>query len=766
MPRIHSTRSSSMPRWSFVALLVCALSLSGCTANFGDVATSGLAPTASAGAALTGRVHGGNNPVTGAAIQLYGIGTTGYGSAATPLLTTTVTTDSNGGFNITGDYSCPASNLVYITGAGGNPGLGTGGTNAALTLMAALGSCSTLKANAATTFIDINEETTVAAIWALQAFASTTGTAMSASATTASDNIGTTSTNIQGLANAMAVANILVANATGTSPGADTSGNQYNVESWQINTIADILAACINTNGSVTGPTNPTACYTLFNNATSNGTGTGTIPADTFQAALYMARNPTANITNLTGLVGGTGAPFQPTNTTTNDFTIGLSFNTGTTKSRWVAIDQFGNAWVTSSAGSVYEFDATGNIIATKTNFLVGTTSTNITTAYEVAIDTANNPWFTDNGAAYIFEEVGSTSQGVAGSGAGTGYSTSTISASSYPEGIAIDGGNDIFAAISSTGIARLASGGTAVTNDGVIGSSPFEIAIDLSNQATNPNNTISGGGSFIYTMNSAGCASSIGVNGGAAGSSGGGSIGMSFTSGSTLGLTALSAIGDTGCTGATTTVATDTIATGTNAGTYYMSSSPYGIAFDNSNNMWIVNQNYTKTATGGAHYSLTKMTAQNYSTECTTPPCTSFHATSGAGASAATPSTTAAGFANYTPIPGVPGGLNTPYYLAMDGAGAAWVANSSGAGVSAFTNSGTAISPSTGFSGGTYTNSVPTTYARSYSGPRGIAVDGSGNVWVANTGVTYVTVLVGAATPTVTPLSVGIKNGTLASQP
>jgi len=739
MPRLPFALSSRTPLWNAIALFAVVTGLTGCTANFGDVATSGPAPSGGAGAALQGRVHGGQQAVTGATIQLYGVGTSGYGSTATPLLTTTVTTDQNGGFNFTGDYTCPASNLVYLTAAGGNPGLGSGLSNPTITLMAALGSCSTLKANAGTTFIQVNEVSTVAAIWALQQFASSTGTALSGSSTTPSESIGTSATNLQGLSNAMAMANVLVNLATGLSPGSNTSGNQSNVEYWQINTIADILATCVNSNGVSTGPTNPTACYTLFNN-----TGGAT---DTFQAALYMAKNPTANVATLTALSTST-APFQPTNTTTNDFTIGVSFNTGTTKSRWVALDQFGDAWVTSSAGSVYEFDATGNIIATKTNFLVGTTSTNITTAYEVAIDTANNPWFTDNGAAYIFEEVGSTSQGIAGTGTGTGYSTSTISASTYPEGIAIDGTNDIFASISSAGIAKLASGGTAVSNDGVIGASPFQIAIDLSN------NTLSHGGSFIYTLNSAGCASSIGVNGGVAGSSGGGSIGMAYTSG-VSGLTPISAIGDTGCTGATTQVATNTI-TGTNAGTYYMSSSPFGIAFDHGNNMWIVNQNYTKTTTGGAHYSLTKVAAQNYAAE-------------GSTLSAAND---AAGFANFTPIPGPAGGLNTPYYLAMDGASAAWVANASGAGVSAFTNTGANISPATGFSGGSYTSSTTNctngtvTCARSYNAARGIGVDGSGNVWVANTGATYITVLVGPATPTVTPLSLGIQSGTLASQP
>lgn len=759
MLRSYSTINSSTQRWSVLALFGVVLGLSGCTADFSKVAISGPAAASASGSAIKGAVHGGQQPVAGSVIQLWGVNTSGYGAAATPLISKTVTTDSNGGFSISGDYSCPSSNMVYLTASGGNPGLGTNTDNTAIAMVAAVGNCSNLLNNAGTTYITMNEATTVAAIWALQQFASVTGSPLASNATTPSDTFGTSSGNLQGLTNAMNMASVLTSLATGTSPGNNTSLNATNVESWQVNTIANILAACVNTAGPTTSPATPNACNTL-----STNTGNST---DIFQAALYMAKNPNSAVSTLAAL-STTLSPFQPSDAATNDFTIGVSFKTGTTDSRWVAIDQFGNAWVTSSAGYVYEFDATGNIIATKTNFLVSGTSTAIKTAYEVAIDTANNPWFTDDGQAYLFEEVGSTSEGVAGSGSGTGYSTSGISSGTYPTGIAIDGSNNVFASVSSAGIARLASGGTSVTNDGVIGSSPFEIAIDLSNQSTNPNYTISGGGSFIYTMNSAGCSGAIKVDGSSTATSGG-SIGMSYTSGSTLGLTPLSAIGDTGCSGATTTVAT---VSGPNSGTYFMSSVPYGVAFDNSNNMWIVNQNYTSTTSVGSNYSLTKMAAQNFSTECTTPPCTSFHATSGATANQATPTSTAAGFANFTPILGTTGGLNVPYYLAMDGSGSAWVANSAGAGLSAFTNAGVNISPATGFSGGTYTSSGTTctnnttTCQRSYSGSRGIAVDGSGNIWVANTGAAYVTVVVGEATPTVTPLSLGIKNGTLASAP
>src|ERR1700693_5105122 len=71
---------------------------------------------------LRGGVHGGQQPVSGASIQLYAAGATGYGSAATALLTTTVTSGAGGSFTITGDYDCPsASSQVYLVASGGNP---------------------------------------------------------------------------------------------------------------------------------------------------------------------------------------------------------------------------------------------------------------------------------------------------------------------------------------------------------------------------------------------------------------------------------------------------------------------------------------------------------------------------------------------------------------------------------------------------------------------------------------------------------------------
>ena len=96
---------------------------------------------------------------------------------------------------------------------------------------------------------------------------------------------------------------------------------------------------------------------------------------------------------------------------------------------------------------------------------------------------------------------------------------------------------------------------------------------------------------------------------------------------------------------------------------------------------------------------------------------------------------------------------LSNPKAIAIDGAGNAWVAGSNS--TSEISPAGTFLSGSTGF-----TAADPAA---------AIAIDGSGDVWLTSEsfnflfGFTYYTqVMIGAATPVVTPLSVGVKNNTL----
>lgn len=98
-------------------------------------------------------------------------------------------------------------------------------------------------------------------------------------------------------------------------------------------------------------------------------------------------------------------------------------------------------------------------------------------------------------------------------------------------------------------------------------------------------------------------------------------------------------------------------------------------------------------------------------------------------------------------------GGISNPLSLVIDGLGTVWIANANGT-VSALSNDGIALSPSTGYAA---------SGAVSTSG--GITVDLSGNVWVTNSSGNGVTEILGTAAP-VAPLSTSLANKTTGAQP
>jgi hypothetical protein len=137
------------------------------------------------GQGFSGQADGGGpqTPISGSTVTLY-VMATSYGGAAT--VARTATSDALGRFSFTSGYSCPTGRQTYITVTSGDAG---GGTNSAIAMMALTGLCDSLGAS---TFVTINELTTVAAAWSLAQFADSTGT-----------NIGAPSTNSTGLNNAV-----------------------------------------------------------------------------------------------------------------------------------------------------------------------------------------------------------------------------------------------------------------------------------------------------------------------------------------------------------------------------------------------------------------------------------------------------------------------------------------------------------------------------------------------------------------------------------
>ena len=284
------------------SVLIALAGLSGCGTGSGSTSVAKSTPAV---AKASGSVYGAQSPVTDATIQLYAVGTTGFGSAATPLINVPVTTsdgsstvnsNANSGnannmlpagqftLNFTNAYTCPSSGtLVYLVATGGNPGLTSGTNNSALVMLAALGQCGNLNS---TTFVSLNEVTTAGAVFNLSSFLGASGSIGSPS----------DSASLQAISNAFNA----VANMVNNSTGAALSGFP------KLNTLANAVVQCVNS----TGPTSST-CVSLFTDATPSG---GTAPTTVLGALLDVALNPTLNTTAIFNL-SLPNAPFQPAGT-------------------------------------------------------------------------------------------------------------------------------------------------------------------------------------------------------------------------------------------------------------------------------------------------------------------------------------------------------------------------------------------------------------------------------------------------------------------
>ena len=463
-----STRNSITGLGTAAAAMGLAMLLSGCAFSGSSTGKAVSGGSTGGQARVSGSVFGGQQPVSLSTIQLYTVGTSALGSASAPLISATVMSNASGSFSITGDYSCTGATpgtQVYITATGGNAG---SGSNTSINMMAALGSCATLLAGGNSVFININELTTVAAVYALAPFM------------TDYTHIGAVGSNPTGLVNAFATAAALV-NAGAGQIAAPPAGITLPVT--RLNTLADILAACINTTGSTS-----TQCTTLFSTTGST---------ETIGAMLAIAKNPgSAAYTPLYTLANGT-SPFMPTLTAQpNDFTLAINY-TGTELQGpyGVAVDAAGNAWVSNEAGaSVVKVPHPAAGFVTSAYTGAGT----ILAPRGVSIDRTGNVWIANTGGNNVVEL---SSAGVVLSAAG--YTGGGLSG---PVAIANDSaGNAWVANLNGNSITELGSNGTPAAGSPLSGSGalsqPTAIALDSTGRVLVAN---AGSGAYC-TFSSAG---------------------------------------------------------------------------------------------------------------------------------------------------------------------------------------------------------------------------------------------------------------------
>jgi hypothetical protein len=704
-----------------LAALPIVLALGGCSANFGTISpTAAQVPIGT----IKGSAFGGQQPIVGSDVYLFAVGTSTFDGSSVSLLSNTghtdsfgrsyVVTDSDGEFNISGDYTCTysptAPQVLYLYLLNGDAGAGN---NSAAGLLAVLGTCPSSGTFAnSLPYVYMNEVSTVAAAFSLRGYASD-ATDISEGGAGGSTNLAPTVLANQGLMNAAANANQLYqVNGAGspmhaantTTPGS-TSRNVGTVPAALINSIANSLAACVNSAPPPGGGLS-SQCATLFGALPVGPSGTE--PTDTASAAIYIARNPANNVATIFGL-GGSNPVFTPTLAAPPyDFTVAITYTAPSMVNPLdVAIDAVGNAWVSSpSTNTLTELSSTG----------VATNTYDETNPNYIDIDTAGNGASSvgpgDVFAASVYSFTAGTKTKVR---CDTGDSTT---------------GSDCIDEVDATGVEDVPSHTTGnyllegtfdVVSDGtynyfadvgntrVVVTSLASPAVGESFNNTLYNTPTTNGGAFDYLAVTA-------------------PSGYLWATSPSTGYICrtLANVKNSKCTGLAV-------------------AAPEKIAIDSSTNAWIPDS-----ATNTLYHVLD-----------TNPSSISLSPAGG-----------------YTG-----GGLNTPFGVAIDGNGTVWTTNTgpttfgsggptcTGCSISAFYSNGAgAITPATvGTAGTSYYNPNGGYTSGNQSGDVGyanLAVDGSGDIWITNSGESSVTEIIGVASPTVTPLSYAVASGSLAQKP
>jgi hypothetical protein len=523
--------------------------------------SSGGAATQSA-SKLKGRVLGGQFPVQGAEVQIYAAGSTGYGSGASALLSSPVSTDQDGGFTLP-DFDCPVNNPeTYLVATGGDPGIGV--DNPAIGLMAALGPCGNIDS---IPFVDMNEVTTVASVWALAPFLG------------ANAQVGTSATNATGLTNAFATVNNLVDITQGTSPGQSPPVGST-IPIAKIYSLADILATCINS-----APT--AACEALFSDATPTN---GTAPDNTIDAALDIARNPGNSVSSLFMTITPS-PPFGGLTSAPPDWSLAVTFTGGgLNHPASIAVDGSGNVWTSNYCGSsaacssVSKFSPVGAAVSPSTGFASGP----LWESYGMAIDYNGNVWVASEQTASSINSGHGNLTELNSSGEVTSPTNGDSDGGiDFPIGVATDSEGEVWTANEGNSTASLLSNsGSAISSssgwgsgDGLAG--PVAVAVDSGRNAwfadeeadSGAVSCVSPSGSPIATIDSGGY-ETAGIVTDAVGTGLGHVWAANYSS---------SSISELAITGTCTATV---VSTYTSGGLDH----PNGIAVDGAGNVWVAN--------------------------------------------------------------------------------------------------------------------------------------------------------------------------------
>ncbi len=429
----NSVRLTGSKRNLFAVLASSAVLTAGCS-NMVSTAPQ-LSPNTSS-ATIGGRIHGGNQPVGGAAVTLYYAGQNGNGSGdstatagnGAPIVaaSTTSANDGTGSFSfsksatngdttVTGNqFSCPTSGdpVVYVVARGGNT-LNTGDpgvSNTAAAFIGVYGLCSQIGPG---NFLYLSEATTVATMAAVQQYFNPVTESIGA------DGIGAAKAALVrtiNTINTLADTTAGVSRASTQLSGAGSVSITATPESAKLNLIANIISACVNNATS-----SAQACSTLFANATPPSTAVTSRPyhapafsnaTDVLQAVYYLFTNPTSggssNMQNVFNLAPAVGAPYQPTlSSVPSSWSVAVNYRSTSTcgagsgdfinSPQDLNIDGSGNLWIANgqaTSGNLVEISSAGVPVACVQSG--GSNGGGV-------VDNAGNIWYTSASSSTIY---------------------------------------------------------------------------------------------------------------------------------------------------------------------------------------------------------------------------------------------------------------------------------------------------------------------------------------------------------------------------